>query len=122
MSKYKPENDLSKHRLIKEYYNYLKPDMDFYEFLQVCETPFRHLKHTMSDGNLREFVIPYMGKFIIPPGYIIKALKVTENRYAKNNIDESEYKDYIDMLTSHIKRHPEKFKKYKEELKKWIYL
>ena len=117
---YKKQTDLSKQRIIKEYYNHLKPDMDFSSFAKICETPFRHLKHTMTEGNMREYTFPYMGRFVIPVGNVIKAFKNTQSRYDKGNITLQEYDYYMTMLIYHVRRNPEKFKKHKEQLSKWI--
>jgi len=120
MSKFIYQTDLTKNRLIKEYYNELQPDMDYDDFEKICQTPFKHFKKVLSDDNLYEFQFMYLGKFKVVPGYILNHLMHNERK--KEMRSEKLYNYYKNLYKQYIDKFPEKFKKHKVKLKKWKYL
>jgi len=105
--------------LIKQYFNYLKPDMDYKEFSEVCRTPFLHLRRQMAADYLPEIRLMYLGVFRVHPGMIVSMLQFNQKRYEKNLIDQKQYEQYMNKLIGYINRNPELFKKHKEKLSKW---
>jgi hypothetical protein len=123
MSKFKEETYLEKNKLIREYYNYCKPDMTYEDFEKVCETPFKHFKQTLSNEQLRDFRFPYLGSFKIVPGYIVNGLEVIERRFEKGLINEKYYNGKKTMYLNYVRKFSEKFiKKHVKKLSKWISL
>ena len=108
--------------LIEEYYNEVKPDMEFKEFESICKTPFLHMRHKLSSDSLYEIRFKYLGMFRPALPGVVKFFEYTQNRFDAGLIGQNMYDCNIKMLLEYVNRVPDKFKNYKERIKQWIEL
>lgn len=109
--------------LIKEYYDSLevKPEMSYEQFVDVCKAPFKFLRRQISSDELPTIRFTFLGSFQVLPGMVIKMLQYTQDRFDKQLITEKEYQRYMTLLTNHIKRNREDFKKHELKLQRWTH-
>ena len=106
--------------LIEQYYNRLKPDMEFAEFQKICETPFRHMRDNMMTGEIYDYRYNFFGNVIPKPATILWLLENIQTKYREEKIEQGEYNRYIGGITRYISRKPKPFLKYAERLKPFI--
>lgn len=111
-----------RNRIIREYYEKVKPDMDYKEFEQICKTPFMHLRHTIADDTLFDVRLMYFGKFTVKSGIVVWMLEKVQEKFDKGDLTSEEYHKQLLKLTRHVSNNPDKFTKYRKRIKRWIYL
>ncbi len=109
-------------KLIVDYYNQLKPDIEFSEFKSIVSLPFKLLKETMNDDELLDFRFIYLGSFQVVPGYIVAGLVTTEYKFNHDRLANNVYISRMKIFLSYIGKYPAKFKKHSKKIQKWISL
>jgi hypothetical protein len=113
----KPERRVT---LIEQYYNRIKPDMEFSEFQKICETPFRHLKAGMMSGEVYDYRYSFFGDIVPRPATVVWLLKDIKKRYREQRMTQTEYNKYIGGIVRYISRKAPDYKRYAEDIKEFI--
>ena len=93
------------------------PEITLSEMRLICTAPFQMMKEKMMEGNLEDIRIQHMFVARVSVARVIKHLKQIYQRKDKGNITLKEFERVNEMLLTHIKDNPLKFRKYEERIK-----
>lgn len=91
--------------LMQEFYEQEKdkyPDVSFEQFKDICFGPWRFLKHEMESGRLPKVRLKYFGTFQVYPGRAKNMLRIINERFANNKIEDKQYYRLKEMLENYI--------------------
>ena len=87
---------------VKEYWEEVKDqyDIDYTEFKEVCRSPFRFIKESMSSGLLKNIRIKYLGLFKVSSRRVKYSLKSLQENFDRDAISQKHYEKRKKILIS----------------------